>query len=127
MCQIQYPKNVYTYVFRSSSIDLYSKVKKLSSSSVSFLFRLKINFSPFKSLIHISSNMIHYKVSFEALSNSSPNSSSDTTAAAAAQNLNSEFVSIYELTKVNCIGGPDTQIICELTKVNAIGGNCKVK
>ena len=71
--------------------------------------------------------MIHYKVSFEALSNSSPNSSSDTTAAAAAQNLNSEFVSIYELTKVNCIGGPDTQIICELTKVNAIGGNCKVK
>ena len=46
----------------------------------------------------------YWKVSFEALSNSSPNSS-DTTTATAAQNLNSEFVSIYELTKVNGIEG----------------------
>ena len=60
-------------------------------------------------------------MSFEALSNSSPNSSSETTAAA-AQNLNSEFVSIYELTKVNW--GTVKQIIYEL---NNIEGNCKGK
>ena len=40
------------------------------------------------------------KVSFEALSSPGNSSTETTTGAAAAQNLNSEFVSIYELTKV---------------------------
>ena len=53
-------------------------------------------------------------MSFEALSNSSPNSSDTTTTA--AQNLNSEFVSIYELTKVNGIEGTERETICEVNR-----------
>ena len=46
------------------------------------------------------SQISNVKVSFEALSSPGNSSTETTTGAAAAQNLNSEFVSIYELTKV---------------------------
>ena len=51
-------------------------------------------------LLYAVSQISNVKVSFEALSSPGNSSTETTTGAAAAQNLNSEFVSIYELTKV---------------------------
>ena len=50
--------------------------------------------------VYAVSQISNVKVSFEALSSPGNSSTETTTGAAAAQNLNSEFVSIYELTKV---------------------------
>ena len=56
------------------------------------------------------SQISNVKVSFEALSSPGNSSTETTTGAAAAQNLNSEFVSIYELTKVWTVNYRDLAI-----------------